>query len=32
LLVGISHFLKADNVLVPLLSVILGLVVGSFWM
>jgi uncharacterized protein len=29
LLVGISHFLKLDNVLVPLLSVILGLVVGE---
>jgi uncharacterized membrane protein YqgA involved in biofilm formation len=26
LLVGVSHFLKVDNVLVPLLSVILGLV------
>jgi uncharacterized membrane protein YqgA involved in biofilm formation len=30
LLVGVSHFLKFDNVLVPLLSVILGLVVGEF--
>ena len=29
LLVGISHFLKLDNVLVPLRSVILGLVVGE---
>jgi uncharacterized protein len=29
LLVGVSHFLRADNVLVPLLSVILGLVVGE---
>jgi Protein of unknown function (DUF554) len=29
LLVGVSHFLKFDNVLVPLLSVILGLVVGE---
>jgi uncharacterized protein len=30
LLVGVSHFLKFDTVLVPLLSVILGLVVGEF--
>jgi len=29
LLVGVSHFLKIDNVLVPLASVILGLVVGE---
>jgi uncharacterized membrane protein YqgA involved in biofilm formation len=29
LLVGVSHVLKVDNVLVPLLSVILGLVVGE---
>jgi uncharacterized membrane protein YqgA involved in biofilm formation len=29
LLVGISNFLKVDNVLVPLLSVILGLAVGE---
>ncbi len=29
LLVGVSHFLKFDNVLVPLLSVILGLAVGE---
>ena len=29
LLVGVSHFLKVDNVLVPLLSVILGLAVGE---
>ena len=29
LLVGVSHFLKVDNVLVPLVSVILGLVVGE---
>jgi len=29
LLVGVSHFLKVDNVLVLLLSVILGLVVGE---
>lgn len=29
LLVGVSHFLEVDNVLVPLLSVILGLVVGE---
>ena len=29
LLVGVSHFLRFDNVLVPLLSVILGLVVGE---
>jgi len=29
LLVGVSYFLRADNVLVPLLSLILGLVVGE---
>ncbi|HYZ03745.1 MAG TPA: DUF554 family protein [Rubrobacter sp.] len=29
LLVGVSNFLKVDNVLVPLVSVILGLVVGE---
>jgi uncharacterized membrane protein YqgA involved in biofilm formation len=29
LLVGVSHFLEVDNVLVPLLSVILGLAVGE---
>ncbi|HYQ84844.1 MAG TPA: DUF554 domain-containing protein, partial [Rubrobacter sp.] len=29
LLVGVSHFLKVDNVLVPLLSVILGLAIGE---
>jgi uncharacterized membrane protein YqgA involved in biofilm formation len=29
LLVGVSHFLKFDNVLVPLLSVILGLAIGE---
>jgi hypothetical protein len=29
LLVGVLHFLKVENVLVPLLSVILGLVVGE---
>jgi uncharacterized membrane protein YqgA involved in biofilm formation len=29
LLVGVSHFLKVDDVLVPLVSVILGLVVGE---
>ena len=29
LLVGVSHFLKFDNVLLPLLSVILGLVIGE---
>jgi uncharacterized protein len=29
LLVGVSHFLKVDTVLVPLVSVILGLVVGE---
>jgi uncharacterized membrane protein YqgA involved in biofilm formation len=29
LLVGVSHFLKFDNVLLPLVSVILGLVVGE---
>jgi uncharacterized protein len=29
LLVGVSHFLEFDNVLVPLLSVILGLAVGE---
>jgi uncharacterized membrane protein YqgA involved in biofilm formation len=29
LLVGVSNFLKVDNVLVPLLSVILGLAVGE---
>ncbi|HEX5699103.1 MAG TPA: DUF554 domain-containing protein [Rubrobacter sp.] len=29
LLVGVSHFLEVDNVLVPLISVILGLVVGE---
>jgi uncharacterized membrane protein YqgA involved in biofilm formation len=29
LLVGVSNFLKADNVLVPLVSAILGLVVGE---
>ena len=29
LLVGVSNFLKADDVLVPLVSVILGLVVGE---
>ena len=29
LLVGVAHFLKVDNVLVPLLSVILGLVIGE---
>jgi uncharacterized protein len=29
LLVGVSNFLEVDNVLVPLLSVILGLVVGE---
>ena len=29
LLVGVSNFLKVDNVLVPLISVILGLVVGE---
>ena len=28
-LVGVSHFLRVDNALVPLLSVILGLVVGE---
>ena len=31
LLVGVSHFLKVENVLVPLVSVILGLVVGELW-
>ena len=31
LLVGVSYFLKVDNALVPLLSVILGLVVGELW-
>ena len=30
LLVGVSHFLEVDNVLVPLISVILGLAVGEF--
>ena len=29
LLVGVSHFLEVDNVLVPLVSVILGLAVGE---
>jgi uncharacterized membrane protein YqgA involved in biofilm formation len=29
LLVGVSHFLEVDNVLVPLISVILGLAVGE---
>ncbi len=29
LLVGVSNFLKVDNVLVPLVSVILGLVIGE---
>jgi uncharacterized protein len=29
LLVGVSHFLEVDNVLVPLLSVIVGLAVGE---
>ena len=29
LLVGVSHFLRFDNVLLPLVSVILGLVVGE---
>jgi uncharacterized membrane protein YqgA involved in biofilm formation len=29
LLVGVSHFLEVDNVLVPLLSVILGLAIGE---
>ena len=29
LLVGVPHFLEVDNALVPLVSVILGLVVGE---